>query len=74
MFCPVQGAEGAKGMHGSTSHPSLYQGTCPHHVAAPGALRLINHDLQLQGNLPALGRRRFSASVGDAEAWVLQRV
>lgn len=45
MLCPLQGAGAAKGTRGSTSHLrtkrcSLYLGTCPHHVAARGALRL----------------------------------
>lgn len=84
MLCSLQEAGGAKATHESAS-ASLNEEAklIGDHLFSPcGHTRcptarcggLPNHNLQSQETSPGPGRSRFSASAGDAEGWVLQRV
>lgn len=83
MLCSLQEAGGAKGAHESASASLNEEVKLIDHLFSPcGHTRcptarfggLPNHNLQSQETSPGPGRSRFSASAGDAEGWVLQRV
>lgn len=83
MLCSLQEAGSAKRTHESASASLNEEAKLIDHLFSPcGHTRcptarfggLPDHNLQPQETSPGPGRSRFSASAGDAEGWVLQRV